>query len=66
MDEHEIEAFFMEFTALLRILQSELRLMLGVIPLPHQKSVLSIMLRDALEFTYQEAEVNDNQIHSIA
>lgn len=58
MDEQEIESFFTEFTALLRLLQSELRLMLGIIPLPHQKAVLSIILRDALETTYHDAEVN--------
>ena len=56
MDEQEIESFFMEFTAMLRLMQSELRLMLGIIPLPHQKSVLSIILRDALELSFQEAE----------
>jgi exocyst complex component 7 len=56
VDEQEIESFFMEFTAMLRLMQSELRLMLGIIPLPHQKSVLSIILRDALELSFQEAE----------
>lgn len=57
VDESEIEAFFTMFTALLRLLQSELRLMLGIIPLPHQKAVLSIILRDALELVYHDAEV---------
>jgi len=56
VDEQEIESFFTEFTALLRLLQNELRLMLGIIPLPHQKSVLSIILRDALELTCHDAD----------
>jgi len=56
VDEQEIESFFTEFTALLRLVQSELRLMLGIIPLPHQKSVLSIILRDALELTCHDAD----------
>ena len=42
VDEHEIQSFFTEFTALLRLLQSELRLMLGIIPLQHQKMVPSV------------------------
>ena len=57
VDEQEIESFFTEFTAMLRLIQSELRLMLGIIPLPHQKSVLSIILRDALELTCHDADV---------
>lgn len=42
---------------MLRLMQSELRLMLGIIPLPHQKAVLSIILRDSLEMIYHDAEV---------
>ena len=57
VEEQEIESFFTEFTALLRLLQSELRLMLGIVPLPHQKAVLSIILRDALEMICHDAEV---------
>lgn len=57
VEEQEIETFFTEFTALLRLLQSELRLMLGIVPLPHQKAVLSIILRDALEMISHDAEV---------
>nr|CAH0105357.1 unnamed protein product [Daphnia galeata] len=56
VEEHEIESFLTEFTALLRLLQSELRLMLGIVPLPHQKAVLSIILRDALEMICHDAE----------
>lgn len=58
LEEFEIESFLTEFTALLRLLQSELRLMLGIIPLPHQKAVLSIILRDALEVVCHDAEVH--------
>lgn len=57
VDDQEIESFFNEFTAMLRLMQSELRLMLGIIPLPHQKAVLSIILRDSLEMIYHDAEV---------
>lgn len=57
LEEFEIESFLTEFTALLRLLQSELRLMLGIIPLPHQKAVLSIILREALEIVCHDAEV---------
>lgn len=65
VDEQEIESFFTEFTALLRLIQSELRLMLGIVPLPHQKSVLSIILRDALELTCHDADVRWTYIHQI-
>lgn len=57
LEEYEIESFLTEFTAMLRLLQSELKLMLGIIPLPHQKAVLSIILRDALEMICHDAEV---------
>lgn len=56
VDDQEIDSFFNEFTAMLRLMQSELRLMLGIIPLPHQKAVLSIILRDSLEMIYHDAE----------
>lgn len=67
VEEHEIESFLTEFTALLRLLQSELRLMLGIVPLPHQKAVLSIILRDALEMICHDAEVGNiwNSISSL-
>lgn len=65
VDETEIEAFFTEFTALLRLLQSELRLMLGIIPYLHQKAVLSIILRDGLEMVYHDAEVTSPSFKTI-
>jgi hypothetical protein len=33
--------------------------MLGIVPLPHQKAVLSITLRDALEMICHDAEVGN-------
>lgn len=58
VDEQEIDLFFMEFTGMLRLMQSELALMLGIVPLLHQKSVLSIILQDTLELVYHDAEVS--------
>ncbi|XP_053211106.1 exocyst complex component 7-like [Panonychus citri] len=54
--EREIECYLTSVTALYRLMQAELKLMEGIIPMEHQKLLFSRLVQPALDFVVNEGE----------
>jgi len=57
VDEQEIENYLVSIVALQRLMQAELSLMVGIIPIKHHHQVFQIIIQESLSNIVHEGEV---------
>lgn len=57
VDEQEMENYLVSVIALQKLMQAELSLMVGIIPIKHQHQVFQIIIQESLSNIVHEGEV---------
>jgi hypothetical protein len=60
--DRESENFLILTTALLKLMQIESQLMLGVIPMQHRNKIFEIISRDSFELLFSDGDVSLTQM----
>lgn len=58
IDEQEMENYLMTVMAVQKLMQNELTLLSGIIPVQHQHQVFQIIIQEALDEMVQDGEVS--------
>jgi len=61
--DRESENFLVLATAMLKLMQIESQLMLGVIPIQHRQKIFEIISRESFDLLFTDGDVSHAQIH---